>query len=992
MPRGAKKNAHQHNSKHENGIVAPGKRIIKQKSNGHLNGSPEGRSRANTPPLPTLPASHIGSTHDNDTNGNGTNVKDTVSAGMGRDSRRKSLAEVISSDMGVAEAGKSHSGKPLDQTHRKLDVSAAKPRTLYDNTAVHLALTVLKACPLRDTLAILIFLFSLPPTFLTLTNAAFAILTFIPPSGTFSGLPTLNDFFQGYTTPLSFSTMCIVDIVGLATWLTMFRPMQSLVLDWAHAMVATTLGGGYSNRPGGADSTLLCMSLVSAAHLARYKRLVLRIMYHTWLGKWAPLVHALEKTPPASVDPGVSARPMLRNLKTLIALHIVIQGLARLIRKWVLKFNDKPPLAAGINSSDPEAVAGTQTFSEMGVVDHIHNPPNSPGDLRSKGSLQSLRDAKDKVSAGKRKKKQGNYVRSKQPLWAAFAATKATIMREYEQNQVTTNAAGSNATDAENLGSAPFVLGDGRIWVTTIHPNSFFFETSIFTCGDITAQGQGDESNWIDDNGIDRGNPFYVRINGADWTSAKIHADSQGEVDPGRGKRWAGEVYGLSPAYSYQCCFVRSEDDVVILSSTVATPSLSATEQGFSIPAPQILRYSNNISASSAVVASQPQTIRPSSPASPITTLKTSIAAYENSLDDASSQQRRIRKDGKTTSVGLKKELDVLSDRISRVGTNDKGLHNRQLQQSQHMRQADDAITSIADDLDTYSNLPVEEPLEWQDQKSMYEFERDSQSNDRTDLLQSKDLNHRDSSAVQNEALIATQKRERLQHRTAKLSDQLARLNSTRTHGDADKGRYGAGQTARFAGRHHLEAHYHDQVSSLMRNFQDTQYRARNSWQQVQAVENSFEQQSIMAIQPPARSESRPITPEGDLPGTVPLSAVTTGFRFPAFGGSDSIPSATANGQNGSARARSTSMLSGNSVYTDFDEDPAPLPMPILSRGFAKAHGEEELAPPPMPALNRGMAAVGMLTTGRNGSGSGSSSGGGGQSPAFRKGGMSYAD
>lgn len=986
MPRGAKKNAHQHNSKHENGIVAPGKRITKQKSNGHLNGSPDGRSRANTPPLPAAPTSHSGSTLDADTNGNGTDIKDAVGIGSGHDSRKKSLAEVISDEMEMVEVAKGHSGKPLDQNHRRLDVGAVKPRSVYDTTAVHLALTILKACPLRDTLAILIFLFSLPPTFLTLTNAAFAILTFIPPSGTFSGLPTLNDFFQGYTAPLSFSTMCIVDIIGIAAWLTMFRPMQLLVIDWAHAMVATTLGGGYSNRPGGADSTLLCMSLVSATHLARYKRLMLRILYRTWFGKWTPLVHALERTPPASIDPGTSGRPILRNLKTLVALHIVIQGLARLIRKWVLKFNDKAPIALGISPSDPEAVAGSQIVSETGLLEQAHNLPTSPGDLRSKGSLQSLRDAKDKVSAGKRKKKQGNYVRSKQPLWAAFAATKATIMREYEQNQATANAAGSNATDAENLGSAPFVFGDSRIWVTTILPNSFFFETSFFAGIENAAQDEGDELNWIDDNGIDRANPFYVRINGADWTSAKINATTESKAEPVRGKRWAGEVYGLSPAYSYQCCFVRSEDDVVILSSTVATPSSSATEQGNLFPANRKLSQYNNKLASSAIIPLQPQPIRPSSPASPITTLKTSIAAYETSLDEASSQQRRVRKDGKTTSVSLKKELDVLSDRMGRVGTNDKGLQNRQLQQSQHMRQADDAITSIADDLDTFANLPVEEPLEWQDQKSIYESERDLQSNIRDELLQFKDFNHRDSSTVQNEALTTTQKRERLQHRTAKLSDQLARLNSTRPHEDADRDRYDPGQTARNTGRHHLEAHYHDQASSLMRNFQDTQYHARNSWQQVQAVENSFEQQAIMAIQQPNRPNSRSITPEGDLPGTVPLSATSTGFRFPVFGTPDSIPNTTVNGHSSTARARSTSVLSGNSVYTDFDEDPAPPPMPMLSRGFAQAHGEEELAPPPMPALNRGMAAVGMSMTGRKGSGSGSSSGGGGQSPGLRKG------
>ncbi|MCJ1438350.1 hypothetical protein MMC27_007738 [Xylographa pallens] len=968
MPRGAKKNAHQHNSKHENGIVAPGKRITKQKSNGHLGGSPDGRSRANTPPLPASSTAQAGTTYDNDVNAESLNSTESANGGTGSESRGKSLADAISEELEVIGNGKSHTARMSDQNHRKIDASAAKPRSMLDNSAAHLALTVLKACPLRDTLAILLFLLSLPPTFLTLTNTVFAILTFIPPTGSFSGLPTLSDFFQAYSAPLSFSTMCIVDLIGIAFWLPMFKPMQSLVLDWAQAMVATTLGGGYSNRPGGSDSTLLCISLVSATHLSRYKRLILRIMHRTWLGRWAPMVGALSSTPPVSPDPGSAGRPIFRNVKTLIALHIVIQGLARLIRKWALKFKDNQAIALASSLSDPEAIAGYQPTSDStGLLDLSQIPPSSPTDLRSKGSLQSLRDAKDKVSAGKRKRKQGNYVRSKQPLWAAFAATKATIMREYEQSQATKDAMGSNATDTENLGSAPFIIDDGRIWATTVHPNSFFFETGFLPFNLDVAPNISEESDWVDENGIDRSKPFYVRINGADWTSAKIDPVAESDHEPGRGFRWAGEVYGLSPAYSYQCCFVRSEDDVVIHSDTVATPSSTITEQ-----------------ASSAMIATQVQLIRPSSPASPVTTLKTSIAAYETTLDEASSQQRRIRKDSKAGSINLKKDLDVLNDRMGRVGTNDRGLQNRQLQQNQHMRQADDAITVISDELENYANMPEEEPQEWQEHKISWESQRDQQSTVQEDLSRFKDYNHRDASSIQSEALTMSQKRERLQHRTAKLSDQHTRMQNVTAYGTTEKERQLSEQTGKFSGRHHLEANYQDQLNNLMRSFQDIQYHARTSWQQIQALEISLEQQQALT------SHSRPITPEGDLPGTLPQSATSTGFRFPAFGTPDSFPSTT-NGHS-AARGRSTSMLSGNSVYTDFDEDPAPPPMPLLSRGIPKGKGpagEDELAPPPMPTLNRGMAAVGVVASGRKGSGSGSSSGGGGQSPSLRKNGTS---
>src|SRR5436305_14377005 len=68
MPRnpGAKKN--QHNHKHENGLVGPGKRIIKQRSNGQLNSSPR-VSHPDTPPLtPVTSNSLLNPQPDHDTN------------------------------------------------------------------------------------------------------------------------------------------------------------------------------------------------------------------------------------------------------------------------------------------------------------------------------------------------------------------------------------------------------------------------------------------------------------------------------------------------------------------------------------------------------------------------------------------------------------------------------------------------------------------------------------------------------------------------------------------------------------------------------------------------------------------------------------------------------------------------------------------------------------------------------------------------------------
>lgn len=307
---------------------------------------------------------------------------------------------------------------------------------------------------------------------------------------------------------------------------------------------------------------------------------------------------------------------------------------------------------------------------------------------------------------------------------------------------------------------------------------------------------------------------------------------------------------------------------------------------------------------------------------------------------------------------------------MNKVGNNDKGLQTRQLQQTQHMRQAEDAINQISKELESCANPALDAPQDWQQQKLTLENDRNAQATVRKDLLRHKETNYRDHTALQTEALTTTQKRERLQHRTAKLSDQLTRLQSSTAAGTSGKERHLSEHSAKGPQRHQIEAHLQEQISKLLRGFHELQYRGRNSWQQIQALEHSHEQQAIMAVQPPL-TDSRPITPEGELPGTNPASTTSTGFRFPAFGTPDSLASLP-NGhgvhsglRSEGTRARSTSMLSGSSVYIDFDDEFAPPPMP--------------------PLMNRGLGSLSGVGMGRKGSGSGSS-GSGGQSPRLRKG------
>ena len=524
MRRGAKKNANQHNTRHENGVVAPGKRISR---NGHLNGSVDGKTKevivSATPPdsHPPFLAS-----------GNDAAASGTYGTGL-KQEQNKSLTEAISEELDGLDVR-------MEQNHRRIDVNYAKSASTHDGGAIQFAMTVLRSCPLRDTLSILIFLLSLPPTVLSLTNAIFALLTFVPPVGSFSSFQ-LSDITSSFSpgSP-SFTVIVVLDVLAVLFWLMVpWYPVQAILLECAQATVATTLGGGYTNRPGVSDNTLLCVMIVFATHLGRYKTVALRVLSNSVLRKWVPVVESFDLGSGTESYLVSSNRSWLETFKVWIALHILCQGVTRTIRRFIYS---------------------SMTVKAPDVDTDLAEQPQSPM-LKSKSSLQNLREVREKISSGKRRRKQANYVRSHQPLWAAFAATKATVMREYEQSQAKSDASGSNATDSQNFGSAPFASDENAVWITILQASSFFFDTGPLSCD------------------CNEDYPFYVRINGASWASVRILAVPGSEDAEGR-LRWTGEVYGLSAANTYQVSFANCEDGTVIHSEVVATPSSPIAEQG----------------------------------------------------------------------------------------------------------------------------------------------------------------------------------------------------------------------------------------------------------------------------------------------------------------------------------------------------------------------------------------------------------------------------
>ena len=935
MPRAGNKarGLNQHNTRHENGVVAPGKRIIKQKSNGHLNASAEGPTHSRT--LPTSPSPAARTT----TRLPDSRTNDDPSSSQGGfqpaedDGNRHSQS--FPESLEILSSGTNYANGSVEHAHRKIDVNAAKNPLVHDSNIWHLALTILRSCPLSDTLAILIFLLSLPPTMLTLTNALFAVLTFITPTGSSSVPTSIADVFQGSGGTPSLATIIVTDVFGLMLWLIILTPMQTLCIELAQAVVATQLGGGNASKKKGSDRTLLCMGIVTASHVARHQWTPKRLFGYDWSAILSSIPYVSKSPTLFSKDDLLPTRSPAGWFRILIALHILIQGLVHIARRWIQKREYSQPVSTN-KKMDPEAVAGSPVRPPLITSAESNAQGNSiTSDSASKVQSASTKEARDKISSGKKKRKQGTYVRSQQPLWAAFAHTKITILREYEQSHTHSEVSGANAVDTRNLGSAPFVSEEGCVWITDVLPTSFRFNASSFTA---SKPGTPSTENPVinPSAGIDRSKPLYVRINDTDWTSTTFEPTATDDSADGQ---WTGEVFGLLPSASYKCSFVQSEDGVVMHSVIVTTPPSLPAENGTSRSMVSLQIQLTNSSSDSYVSSTIPahRIHRPSSPTSPTTTLKNSIAVFESSLSESQARQKRSKKDNKAASASLKKDIEVFSAKISKLGGEDKAHLNRHLQWNQHTRQADEAVTSLSEEIESMGCLPENEVMLSKEMKASWDEARTQQTATRDELFRYKEAAHQERSSIHAEATSTQQKKERLLARKSKLNDQHDRLESATSQGLDERQRKNSEQAAKDEERLQIENRCLEDLGYHHRTIQDTRYVTRQTWLQAQTVENAYTEQQTMSRPDGERS----ITPEGDLPGTHTGGPAS---RFPAFGSPsppNGIRSQSGSFRHSGSRPRSVSMLSGNRVSGDFDDqDPTP-PMPARAVEVIRKKGRK---------------------------------------------------
>lgn len=567
MTRSAASRKNQSN-RQENGLVGPGKKVTKQKSSGHLNGNSGNGSATGPGASAHFDLSSVRSTSD-------TAVTSPTVAGKGGDSTKadgNSRGMLNGHSKGGEMACAQENGDVAQNGgiagHASRNGNSKRSGSNASINPLQLASTILKSCPMYDTIAILIFLLQLPPMVLTLVQFLFASLTFMPPSGAAAGSLSSNfDIFQGPAGTPSLGTMIAMDGFCILLWgLFMWTWAQNFAIDLAHVQVAITLGGGGSGKNGGVNA--LCVGIVLLLHLVRSKGIQDFVLGHLvsakllspdLLSQYSHLLPAEFRRSEAQTSPSW--------LRSLLAVHILAQAGTAMARRSMAKNRSPTPLRTG-KRGDTEASAGSQGQADSAL--------ESAASVSSSfvGPDGQLKDGKDRFTSAKKRRRQANQVRSRQPFWAALASTKVTVMREYEHSRAASKTARNLTMTEEDLQGVS--LEDGLIWITDIDSSSIKFAAGEFT-DDPTVSGSFEAGRLGGDM-----EPFYVCVNGALWATASICrvSDAKGPSVV----QWRGEIAGLAPNCAYTCAFVRSDTDEEICVMSVKTPATTDTEQGKFMP------------------------------------------------------------------------------------------------------------------------------------------------------------------------------------------------------------------------------------------------------------------------------------------------------------------------------------------------------------------------------------------------------------------------
>ncbi|KAL6248834.1 hypothetical protein RBB50_003897 [Rhinocladiella similis] len=820
MPRNPTAKKHQHNNRHENGLVGPGKRVTKQKSNGHLNGVTKG-------PVPSEPSpQQYPSEHS--VTGSANAPSSTASSETAYPSK------ALASKPGDSEGSESKEKDPAKESNgsamlqqRRGDMAVGRSKATQDVSVLQIASTILRSRPACDTVSLLIVLLALPSMILTMVQAFFASLTIWPGGG--PSFRTAADMFYGSAGAPSPTTRMVVDVICFGIWMCLWPWAQNFTLDLAQIQIAMTLGNGSSGR--NSRVNVFCVAGVLALHFIRsqgVRRFILTNLIPIDLRPQLGLSDYL-KYLPSDTDFGETPRPPSQ-IRSLFAIHIISQAVLAVIRRWLHSLQSPTPTKT--KRVDMEASAGSVSdfsapdgSSSTAISSSVDYQPPTPG----------LRDGKEKGISAKKRRRQANHVRSKQPFWAALASTKVQIGREIQHNKALPSVAHNQGTPFE-------AAHQDLVWVTNVDPSSISFESNF-----VATQEESEES--------DEPRPVYVRINGAKWHSVSLEAADNPSPPEGSGARWTGTISGLAPNCTYTCTFISTDGDEEYASVMVKTPALLDKDlPGSLTPVP--VRQSTR-------------------PSSPTTTLKNSISTTEAKLNEARNRLTKVRRQHRTTLAKVEKEVDSFNTRL-KTASDDTKQRQKLLQAERTIRQTEDANQELEAALESLTSTPDDDIEDHSISQKAFEGQSKLLSDATKGLKKAKNAAESEKTCAENELNGMISRKERLTTRNTKLTEQYDRITQANVQGLNELERRAAESSAKDIDQQRRENEVLQQIHYMEVEVRNLRIKFDSNQQELRLLQEEDARQMML-------NNSGPLTPEGELPGTRPTPQHARPYAFGSF-------------------------------------------------------------------------------------------------------------
>lgn len=910
--------AGQRDTRHENGLVGPAnpKRLNGKRSQANFDAAGQaGASRAaadNASGQARLPPTSPPRKHATGVAATAQPILNAVSKHHSTDSvlvhsadsssTVRNTPEVSLPDDTSSESDGSNMGTTQgDAGHRQIDVNAMKNVEVHrDQGPLELATTVLKNLPMQDTLAILIILMHVPAVSLIAVYAIFTILTFVPPVTTSSGMNiNFAEILDGTSNTPAPVTLLTMDVLFFFFWLFLWQPLQELMQDFAKPVIAITLGGGTGSQDGTSRGLTTTFFWVMLHHLLRGTQ-----------SHWARLArHIPDNWPvPAAFhepwklhDEHYETKGVMGWIRSLLAVHILTQGIIRAIKDWYLRRERENK--DGKDGGDPEA-GKPHTGNTDGAGDASANTETEA----------SAQQAPVPATVSKKRRKQSAQIRLRQPLWAALASTKIVVVKEYELSNQTREQAGSNATDVHNLGNAPFERQERQIWISYVGSDEVCFNTSLFPDDELDEEEQtGREGEAIPTSTKKSERPFFVRVNNAFWQPTRmfpLEAPGGETEDEEQGTRWTGDIYGLRPTSKYVIEFVDRRTEQVLFSTSIRT-----------VHEPQ-----REAEAGSSAVANGQRSLQPDSPT---TTMKTSIAAAEARLTEEKNKLKSARKDWKTRINNLRKDIEATDNQLASAGNHDEKYRQKVRQQDTQKAQAERDTATLAEQLKNFDTAPElterKKKVErlYTAEKKLYDAEKKQFEEFKSTLdkgVRGKELEH--SNLVSRVNKIRT--------RINKVETELANISDANNRGLDEAER-----------RRQERAHWQEQANSIEANYRERLNHIRSTnggkLEQIGAMEaqlNSLMSGSGMHMDIGDYQQQQPgvWNPNPAAPPHIPSNWASSGDMMPSLpavsGPSPWQPPPTAPAfepRGFKVRGRSSSMLSDVSGFTQSSDGDSPM-------------------------------------------------------------------